>query len=187
MNAEISLAEKVERIDRAFDRGRIAHAFGGAIALAYYATPRVTIDVDVNVFVSVDRYHDIVTILTRLGVGDFPADQIAFRDGQARAWWGRNPVDLFFSYDPIHEAMKDQARVVPFGRGTIPILAPEHLLVAKAVFNRTKDWIDIEQMLTAVGDLDIGEVNRWLAHLVGDEDPRAERVRALVAQLREDR
>lgn len=27
-----------------------------------------------------------------------------------------------------------------------PLLPPEHLLAARAMFNRTKDWLDIEQM-----------------------------------------
>jgi hypothetical protein len=175
----VPLAAKIERIHRALTRARVPHAFGGAIALAYYATPRTTIDVDINVFVPTDEYGSIVRLLSRLGVGRFPDETTAARDGQVRARWGRNPIDLFFSYDPFHEAMKSSVRTVPFGRATIPILAPEHLMIAKVVFNRTKDWIDIEQMLVAVGDLDFHEIERWLEHLVGPHDPRAQRFRAL--------
>jgi hypothetical protein len=181
----VPLVEKIERIHRSMTRARVPHAFGGAVALAYYATPRTTIDVDVNVFVPTREYGSIVRLLSRLDVDRFPDEATAVRDGQVRAWWGRNPIDLFFSYDPVHDAMRDATRTVPFGKGTIPILAPEHLLVAKAVFNRSKDWIDIEQMLIAVGDLDLREVDRWLDHLVGTDDPRAERYRQLRAKTRD--
>ena len=175
------LAQKIELIHRALDKARIPHAFGGAIALAYYTTPRTTIDVDINIFVGPDRYSSVVKVLRRAGVEEFPDD---LSDGQGRARWGPNPVDLFFAYDPIHDAMREAARTVPFADATIPILAPEHLLVPKAVFGRSKDWVDIEQMLIAVDDLERDEIDRWLDHLFGKDDPRAERVRSLWAELR---
>lgn len=182
--AELGLAGKVERVDRAFARARIPHAFGGALALAYYATPRATVDIDVNVFVSVERYDSVASVLRRAGVDKIPQTAVAVRVGQVRTWWGATPIDLFFSYDEVHEAMRAAVRVVPFGKKTIPILAPEHLLVAKAAFNRAKDWLDIEEMLVAVDDLDIEEIDRWLAHLVGETDSRAKRFKALAAELR---
>lgn len=183
--AKVGLAQQVERLDVALGRAGIPHAFGGALALAYYATPRATVDIDVNVFVSPDRYESVASILRRVGVDKVPNAARAVRDGQVRAWWGTTPIDLFFSYDEIHEAMRAAVRVVPFGRKKIPILAPEHLLVAKTVFDRAKDWLDIEQMLVAVDDLDVQEVERWLAHLVGEADPRARRFKALMTELRE--
>lgn len=183
--ADLGLADKIERVDRALLRARIPHAFGGALALAYYATPRATIDIDVNVFVTTDRYESVATILRRAGVDRIPDDANVVRDGQVRTWWADTPIDLFFSYDEVHEAMRDAVRIVPFGKKTIPILAPEHLLVAKAVFNRAKDWIDIEQMIVAVEDLDVEEVKRWMKHLVGVKDERLERFKALVRDLRE--
>jgi hypothetical protein len=184
MRSAIGLADKVERLHNALSRAKIPHAFGGALALAYYATPRATIDIDVNVFVAPDRYDSIVSILRRAGVDEFPDAPEAARQGQVRARWGSTPIDLFFSYDEFHEAMKEAVRAVPFGRKTIPILSPEHLAVAKAVFDRPKDWIDIDQMLVAVPDFDVRESTRWLNHLVGETEPRALRFKALSEELR---
>lgn len=184
MKQDLALADKVVRLHRALERAKVPHAFGGALALAYYATPRATIDIDVNVFLTADQFEKLAAILTRIGVDTIPPASVAARDGQMRARWGRNPLDVFFSYDEVHEAMRAGIRVVPFGRTTIPILAPEHLLVAKAVFNRAKDWIDIEQMLVAVDELDSDEILAWLVHLVGGSDPRAERVATLITELR---
>lgn len=182
---DIGLADKVERVDLALSRAKILHAFGGALALAYYATPRATVDIDVNVFVTTERYESVTSVLGRAGVDKIPGTADAVRDGQVRTWWGSTPIDLFFSYDKIHEAMREGVRIVPFGKKTIPILAPEHLLIAKAAFNRAKDWLDIEQVLVAVDDFDVEEVGRWLTYLVGAKDPRLQRFKALAKELRE--
>ncbi len=182
--APLGLAAKIERIDNALSRAKIPHAFGGALALAYYATPRATVDIDVNVFVSTQRYESVASVLRRAGADRVPKATDAVRDGQVRALWGSTPIDLFFSYDEVHEAMRMAVHTVPFGTGTIPILAPEHLLVAKAAFNRAKDWLDIEQMLVAVNDLDVEEVDKWLVHLLSEGDPRVQRFRDLAKELR---
>lgn len=179
------LAAKIERVHRAFDRASIPHAFGGALALAYYTVPRATVDIDVNVFVGVDQFEGVARVLGRLGVDAIPDAAPVQRDGQVRVMWAGTPLDLFFSYDPIHEAMQAATRTVPFGdHATIPILAPEHLLVAKAVFDRPKDRIDIEQMIVAVDPLDADEIRRWLHHLTGKQDPRYKRIDRLLNDLR---
>jgi hypothetical protein len=180
---EPGLADKVVLIDEALAGAGVAHAFGGALALAYYGEPRTTVDIDVNVFVAADRFPEVRTALARIGVDRFPDQATIRHDGQGRAFWGRNPVDLFFSYDPVHDAMRRDARTVPFGDRVIPILSVEHLLVAKVVFARPKDWIDVEQVLAANPGLDAAEVRRWLDRVVGSDDPRAERFTALLQRF----
>lgn len=179
---EPSLPDKVIAIHEALDEGKIPHALGGALALAYYADPRATIDIDLNVFVQAARWQNVVGALTSIGVDSSTLDPAALeRDGQCRLWWGNNAVDLFFSYDPIHEAMRKQARRVPFAEITVPILGPEHLAVCKAMFDRRKDWLDIEQMLIAGDDLDVAEIEGWLVRMVGEDDPRLQHLRGLIS------
>ncbi len=103
------------------------------------------------------------------------------RDGQCRLWWGRTPIDLFFAYDALHDAMKSSIRTEPFAKQTIPVLAPEHLLICKAVFNRPKDWLDIEQIAVSVDDLDTAEILSWLDRILGADDPRRQRVATALA------
>jgi Nucleotidyl transferase AbiEii toxin, Type IV TA system len=177
-----SLPEKVILIDESLTEAKVPHALGGALALAYYADPRATIDIDVNVFVPTERWEEVVNALTAIGVSANHLDPSALkRDGQCRLWWGDNAVDLFFAYDPIHKEMRKQSRRVPFGDVTVSILSPEHLAICKAMFDRRKDWIDIEQMLIAGDDLDISEIEKWLVQMVGDSDKRVERLRVLGA------
>jgi hypothetical protein len=177
-----SLPEKVIVIHESLVDAKIPHALGGALALAYYADPRATIDIDINVFVPTERWREVVEALTEIGVSAERLDPSALeQDGQCRLWWGDNAVDLFFAYDPIHEEMRDQSRRVPFGGITVSILSPEHLVVCKAMFDRRKDWIDIEQMLIAGDDVDLGEIEKWLVRMMGHGDARLERLRALRA------
>lgn len=180
MNEAPSLPEKVIVIHETLDDAKIPHALGGALALAYYADPRATIDIDINVFLSTDRWRDVVDALVELGVETTKLDSAALlRDSQCRLWWGDNAVDLFFSYSPIHEEMKREVRRVPFGEVTVPILGPEHLAVCKAMFDRSKDWLDIEQMLIATDELDTAKIEGWLERMVGADDERLARLRAL--------
>lgn len=178
-----SLPEKVVAIHEALDSAGIPHALGGALALAYYAEPRATIDVDLNVFVPTERWGEIRDALQPLGINVSTDAEELQRDGQIRLWWDRNPVDLFFSYDPFHDEMRKRARQVPFSETTIPILAPEHLAVCKAMFDRTKDWLDIEQMLVATEPLDVPEIEAWLEAMVGETDPRLKKLRGLCDRL----
>ncbi|HEX3239943.1 MAG TPA: hypothetical protein VHR18_07395 [Solirubrobacterales bacterium] len=178
-----SLPEKVVAIHGALGAAKIPHAIGGALALAYYAEPRATIDVDLNIFLSTDRWPAVRDTLSPLGIDVSVDVDVLTRDGQARFWWDRNPVDLFFSYDPFHEEMRRSARRVPFAETTIPILSPEHLTVCKAMFDRPKDWLDIEQILVATNPLDVPEIEAWLEAMVGERDQRLERLREIVAQL----
>lgn len=178
------LPDKVIAIHEALGTARIPHALGGALALAYYAEPRATIDIDVNVFVAAERWKDVVDALEHLGIETGDLDSTALeRDGQCRLWWGDNAVDLFFAYDRIHEEMRKRVRRVPFGGTTLPILAPEHLAICKAMFDRRKDWLDIEKMLISTDELDLAEIEAWLERMVGTRDARLKRLEELKAGL----
>lgn len=177
-----SLPEKVIAVHEALRTAKIPHAIGGALALAYYGEPRATIDIDLNLFVPTEAWQQVCDALSPLGIDTGRVDtQALLRDGQCRLWWGENPVDLFFSYDPIHEEMRKSARRYPFADETLPFLSPVHLAVCKAMFDRPKDWLDIEQMLIANDDLELTEVERWLARMVDPEDLRLKRLRELRA------
>ena len=175
-----SLPEKVLGIEAGLRQHRLPHAFGGAIALAYYATPRATIDIDVNVFVGVDRADEVLALLEALGTAPLSAkerEQLR-RDEQVRVHWDATPVDLFFSYDALHQSCLERRQRVPFGNGdSIHVLAAEDLLIFKVVFDRDKDWRDIEELVYALADeLDGAYARDWLKRIVGERDPRYRRL-----------
>jgi hypothetical protein len=156
--------EKVVAVHRALAAAGLPHAIGGALALSFYGAPRETVDIDVNVFVPPERWPEVRQALAPLG-----------SDG--------NPVHVFYSHDVLHEEMAKATRVVPFGETEIPIVAPEHLVVRKAMLDRPKDWLDIEAILVATEPLGIEEIETWLRHLAGDDDPRVTKFHQLVGRL----
>jgi hypothetical protein len=176
----LTLAQRVQAIEAALSD--VPHAFGGALALAYYAEPRATIDIDLNVFVPVERFSEVAAPLVGLGAGaDDPSiEPLVRRDGQVRVMWDATPIDLFLSYDAFHVTAGAARRSVPFADGTITILAAAHLIVCKAVYDRPQDWVDIDSMLAAQADIDGAEVLRWVARIAGDEDPRYNRIVAVL-------
>jgi len=177
----MTLPEKLLAVHASLDAAGVPHAFGGAIALAYWTLdPRGTSDLDVNVFVPAsDAGHALDALPDEIGHG--AADVAAIgRDGQARLWWGETPVDLFFDYVPLHARAAAHQRNVPFEGTEIPVLGPTELAIFKAMFDRTRDWADIEAMLGAE-TLDPGAVREGLVELVGPADERLRKLDAAIA------
>lgn len=177
----MTLPEKLLAIHASLDAASLPHAFGGAIALAYWTLdPRGTSDLDVNVFVPA---ADAGCALDALPgeIGHETADVAAIgRDGQTRLWWGETPVDVFFDYVPLHARAAAHRRNVPFEGTEIPVLGPTELAIFKAMFDRTRDWADIEAMLAAE-TLDAAAVREGLVELVGPADERLRKLGAAVA------
>lgn len=176
--SSLSLPDKIVALDRTLES--VPHAFGGALALAYHAEPRATIDIDLNVFVPVSRSAEVLGPIGELGGDIDGAAGLVERDGQVRVMWDRTPIDLFFSYDRFHDAADKAAVTVPFADCTIRVLSAEHLTVCKAVFDRPKDWIDIEAMLALDTSINTAEALRWVGRIAGDADPRYDRLAALL-------
>lgn len=178
----LRLPDRLVAIDRALAEAGFEHAFGGAIALAYWTLdPRGTSDIDVNVFVPAARCEGALAALPG-EIAWSESDVAAIkRDGQVRLWWGEIPVDLFFDYVELHAAAARNRRTVPFEGVEIPILGPVELATFKAMFDRTRDWADIEAMLEAE-TLDVEAVRANLTALVGPDDARAARLADAVAR-----
>ncbi len=100
--------------------------------------------------------------------------------GQARLWWQDTPIDLFFAYDVFHDAVDSGAVDVPFADTTIRVLSATHLTVCKVVFDRPRDWVDIDAMVDADAAIDAAEVMRWIGRICGDTDRRYVRIAAVL-------
>jgi hypothetical protein len=172
----VTLPERLVALHKALARARIPHAFGGAIALAYWTRdPRGTSDIDVNVFLPVDSARRALDALPD-GVAIPPGtDEAIARDGQVRLWWDGTPVDVFFDYVPVHADAARNRRSVPFEGIRIPVLGPVELAVFKVMFDRTRDWADIEAMVER-GSLDVDAVRAALRTMLDAGDERFERL-----------
>jgi hypothetical protein len=174
-----SIPAQIVALHLALDEASLPHAFGGALALAWCTErPRGTSDIDLNVFVDADRFEEVLGALP----GDIePTEEqrnLLSRDGQARLFWDRTPIDLFLDTDDFHREAMVRARWHRFGEHEVPFLDCSDLAVFKAFFDRTKDWADIEEMVAA-GTLDRVRTLGVLVDRLGGSDPRIERLRQL--------
>jgi hypothetical protein len=172
----MNLADRLLAIHAALSEQDIPHAFGGAIALGYWTKePRGTRDIDINLFLPPTELDRVLAALPGNVVADEAAMATIRRDGQGRLRWGDTPVDLFFSNLPIHDEAERHVHQVPFEGVTIPILGPFELAVFKALFDRGRDWGDIEEMLAAE-TLDPDALRAQLLEFMGPDDRRFARL-----------
>ena len=163
----------------------IDHAVGGALALGFYAEPRGTLDVDLNIFVDADESGEALDALSAGGIvvdRDRATATIATRGDLFLRHRGCR-LDLFFNSIPLHASIARRTREVRLLGVSVPILAPEDLIVLKLLFHRHKDVVDIERMIVAAGaELDWSYVRNWLIECVGEDDARMDTLNTLVEE-----
>ncbi|MEP6623711.1 MAG: hypothetical protein ABJC79_04665 [Acidimicrobiia bacterium] len=167
------------------DQARLPHAFGGALALAYIATPRGTVDIDVNIFVPPARLDDVADSLAPLGLrapepfdGELPIAGVRFEHPDDPF-----PVDVFLSLDDRYAEIERRSLLHQFGRGlnALPFLSAEDLCVFKLSFGRPQDWVDLRAIAAARPDLDIETIEELVVALRGPTMyPRVARLRSFL-------
>jgi hypothetical protein len=165
-----NLSAKIVSLHEMLDSAGVPHQFGGAIALAWYRNPRATTDIDVNLTLPPEAAGPVLELVSLLGVTVGPEDRAAIAaDGQARLDWDGSYLDAFFATTELHLEMARRARTVRFGPVEIPILAPEDLIICKAVFDRPKDWLDITEILRWGTEVDAALTLHWVGDILGPE------------------
>jgi len=173
------LVDKLFAIHDSLRDKALPHAFGGAIALAYCVEePRGTRDLDVNIFCDAADAAEVLAALPE-GVRVTPKDVEAVRrSAQTRLVWDGVPVDVFLNNLPLHEEVAGAVVWVPLQGRQIPVLDCASLVIFKAMFDRTKDWADIEAVAVAAPE-DIEAAARTIAELIGEDDPAHARLAAI--------
>lgn len=169
-------SEKIIALRDVLEGNGVPYAFGGAIALFYYRDPRSTVDIDVNIFLPPERQADVAALLQR--VYPLDAEKVAedvTATGQTRSLWDATYIDLFFADTPFHDAMARRTQLKPFLGAEIRVLSPEDLVVCKMLFDRPKDWLDVEAMVAGSTSLDDHYVESALELFVDRSDARFER------------
>ncbi len=161
-------------IAKAFDAHRVPYAIGGALAYGYWAVPRATLDIDVNVFVPRDGLAPVLAALDSLGIV-VPA-QRAQADSDARgmftASFGEFRVDVFTpSIDFSWEAQRTRHKATVDGYD-LWFLSAETIAVFKLLFFRVKDRADLQRLVAVRPGLDAAKVRRHLVEMMGAEDER---------------
>ena len=167
-----TFAEKIFELDAALNDSGIAHAFGGALALAFCTRePRLTSDIDVNVFLTINEVQEFLDAVPSGLAWDEESRQLLQRDGQVRLWWDATPVDVFLATSEFHREAASRVRIESIDGHPLPFLSCRDLAVFKVFFDRLKDWADLEAMLLA-SSVDLDATLGTLARYLGPDDHR---------------
>ena len=174
------------RLLDAFTAAGVEAALGGGLAFNLWAIPRVTKDIDLNVFLDEDEHARALEVLERSGCrsdrGGAAWDEPAraeflrrAREGEvAVAWAGDVRVDVFLPSIPFYAQARQTLRPVEFPDGvTRRVLSPESLAVFKLLFFRDKDLVDLARLVAVQGAaLDTGWVRARIVEMLGEDDER---------------
>ena len=162
------------------------YAFGGALALGYWAAPRGTLDVDLTLFLPLDKPSECIWLLEDLGCELSASEALASlrEHGFCRAAWQGVRVDVFLPLIPFYETARQRRKRMDLGGQPIAVWDAESLAVFKMLFFRRKDLADVEQILRSQGArLDRAWVREQLESICGSLDPRLSQWDELVREV----
>jgi hypothetical protein len=178
-------------VHESLDKAGLDHAVGGALALAHYVyPPRGTADIDLNVTADPTDPGRVLSALPKqIEIHSGAAGQLSSHS-QVRLWWRSpeldTPVDLFLPASPVyHGLVVERAQPAVFLGAEIKVLTPTDLMVFKMLFDRRKDWADIESLVRA-GAGDPAEAADWVAQIVGSTDPRLAKLQEILDEVASD-
>ena len=189
---DTTVVDVARSLAEALEKRELSYAIDGALALGFYAVPRATVDVDINIFL--DPRNQLPLILDVLESAGFKADtelkalaEQAAQEGQFRGRVAGLRVDVFVPAIPYYASLAERRRQVPLLGQPVWILGPEDLVVLKMFFFRRKDLADIEAVLRDQDDLDRDFVRRTLIGLVGGDDERVKVLSEIERDVDNDR
>ena len=183
----MSLVGLVLEVHAQLATASLAHAFGGALALAYVAEPRGTVDIDVNVFTPLAEVDVVLEVLEAIDLRpERPRrDWLPIAGIRLRRESDPYPVDVFPSLDERYDEIQGRCLPHPFGHGdaVLPFLSAEDLSLFKLSFGRDKDWVDLRAIVRAQPAIDVDYIERQLIGLRGPAMfPRVARLRGFVRE-----
>lgn len=168
------------------ERAGVVDAVGGALALGWYAEPRGTADVDLNVLVAHEQAAHVVDLFIPAGYLPLmsPERWIPPSAGVPLTREG-SPVriDLFFTMSDAYDEILARRVWYPVGQGELPFLSAEDLALFKVLFNRLQDWADLQAMCRGRSISDVDYLERKAVELRGPTVwPRLVRLRRMITE-----
>lgn len=116
----MSLVELVLEVHHHLDGAGVSHAFGGALALAYVAEPRGTVDIDVNVFSPPTELDAILEVFSAIGLRPTQRREDLIPRAGTRLCREADPVpvDVFLSLSERYAQIERRCERHPFGPET---------------------------------------------------------------------
>jgi hypothetical protein len=130
-----------------FNKHRVKYCIIGAYALAFYARPRYTKDMDIWVEPSLENAGRILVALREFGFGSLQLSEEDFTETGQIIQLGCEPVrvDLITSIEGMdfQEVWKNRS-MGQFGQQQVPFIGLNDLVACKKTSDRSQDRADLE-------------------------------------------
>lgn len=150
-------------------RRRLRWYVFGAQAVACYGVMRMSADVDVTVALDGAEVAGFVAAMKRAGFRLRVSDPDFVRETRVLPFEhiaSRWPVDCVLAGPGLEETFLERARKLRLAGATVPVIAPEDLIVTKLLAGRPKDREDARGLLAAPDlKIDLAQVRRTLAEV----------------------
>jgi len=156
------------------DHAGVECAVMGGFAVRHWSLPRPTYDVD---FVVAVEAETLTRLLRAFDEEGFTVDEhflkgfIDTLDGLRKVAVGCFDsgsvwqVDIFLATTPFVRSAFDRRVPAEVEGRRFSVVSPEDLLLFKLLADRTKDRLDIEELLFVCGPLDLEYLRRWAEYL----------------------
>jgi hypothetical protein len=147
----MDLLEDLKKLSKEFDRTGIDYALCGGLAIAIYAKPRATLDIDMMIDPSF--LHKASMVVEELGF-DISGEPIEFKDGAVvihrfvkidDASGEHLVLDLLMVTPRTQKAWEDRITVEWEG-GPLKVVSPQGLILLKSLRSSGQDKDDIEYL-----------------------------------------
>jgi len=144
----------------------VPYAIIGGLAVSLNAQPRLTADIDAIIWLDLDRSEKFLKSGHDRGFVARINNPIEFARN-ARVLLLRHEetqiaIDLSCGVLPFEQEVLERAIDFRDGSLDIKIATPEDLIILKAVAHRTRDLLDIENLLNVHGDVDLNRIRYWV-------------------------
>ena len=137
----------------------------GGVAVSLLSRPRLTRDVDAVVLLDSEKWEGFLKAGRQFGFTPRLQDCLAFAQKNRVLLINHKPtgidVDISMGALPFEEEAVSRAVKTKVSGITIPLPAPEDLVIMKAVAHRPIDLADIRSILEAHPNLDLHRVRKW--------------------------
>ncbi len=144
----------------------VAGAVMGGVAVSLLGRPRTTRDVDTLVWVDEPRLEVFLRAGEQFGFLPRSRDPLGNARRHRVLLMRHQPsgveVDLVLGGLPFEREVLAAARSVRDGDVEVRVVAPDHLIIMKAVAHRPQDLVDIETVLDAHPDVDRRQIRWWV-------------------------
>jgi predicted nucleotidyltransferase len=138
----------------------------GGIATSLLARPRLTVDLDAVILLSIAEIPKLIQNAAEEGIVPRQKDAETFarknRVLLLRHLSSNTNIDISLGILPFEVEMVERSQKLAVGAISLRLPTPEDLIVLKAVAHRPKDLLDIQAIIEIHPNLDRGRIEYWV-------------------------